>query len=209
MPRLIALLATACFLIPLDSQAQGRFEITPYAAYSMGGSFSDTEDIVDISLVDSQSFGMILNMRHTAQTQWEFIYSQQNTDARIRGGDLDGERLDTDVRYYQLGGTYQGEGQLGRPFMSATLGVSQFDVREPGYDSETYFGFSIGGGLQMWPTNRLGVRLEARAFGTLVRSDSSLFCSSDPGGGQAGCALTLAGDVLWQFQAMAGLVFRF
>ena len=31
----------------------------------------------------------------------------------------------------------------------------------------------------------------------------------DPANGTAGCAFTVSGDVLWQVQAMAGIVFRF
>ena len=113
------------------------------------------------------------------------------------------------MHYVQGGGTYQGDGELVRPYLAATIGVAHFDVATDGYDSETFFSFSIGGGLQFWPNNRLGVRLEGRAFGTLVRSDSDLFCVSDPGNGTAGCAISVSGEVLWQFQAMAGVVFRF
>ena len=67
----------------------------------------------------------------------------------------------------------------------------------------------IGTGLQIRPNDRLGLRLEARAFGTLIKSGSSLFCVSDPAGGNAGCAITVTGEVLWQIQTMAGIVFRF
>ena len=91
--------------------------------------------------------------------------------------------------------------------MSATIGGTHIDVDTEGFGSDTFLGFSIGGGLQIAPNSRLGLRLEGRAFGTLLRSGSTIFCGSGPGG--AGCAITVAGDVLWQFQMMAGIVFRF
>ena len=74
-------------------------------------------------------------------------------------------------------------------------------------DSDTFWSFSIGGGLQVAPSSRFGLRLEARAWGTLVDSSTSLFCSSGPQGGL--CAIRIDGRMLWQFEAFAGVVFRF
>ena len=187
----------------------GRVELTPYGAYSLGGTFNELESDAVVELQDSGNFGLLLNVRQAANTQWEILYSQQRTDAEVTGLVSGDEILDTTVHYLQGGGTYQGDGEIVRPYLAATIGVAHFDVTTEGYDSDTYFSFSIGPGLQIWPNSRLGLRFEARAFGSLVRSDSSLFCLSDPANGTAGCAFTVSGDVLWQFQAMAGVVFRF
>ena len=183
--------------------------MTPYGAYSFGGTFSDIETDATVELQDSGNFGLLLNVRQAANTQWEVIYSQQNTDAEFTSLPAGNESHETTVHYLQGGGTYQGDGEIVRPYLAATIGAAHFDIATDGYDSETFFAFSIGGGLQFWPNNRLGVRLEGRAFATLVRSDSNLFCVSDPANGTAGCAIAVAGEVLWQFQAMAGVVFRF
>ena len=202
----------AALLAPYAAGAQtvpGRVELTPYGAYSLGGTFNELESDAAVELQDSGNFGLLLNVRQAANTQWEILYSQQRTDAEVTGLVTGDEILDTTVHYLQGGGTYQGDGEIVRPYLAATIGVAHFDVTTEGYDSDTYFSFSIGPGLQIWPNSRLGLRFEARAFGSLVRSDSSLFCLSDPANGTAGCAFTVSGDVLWQFQAMAGVVFRF
>ena len=199
-------------LAPLAASAQselGRFELTPYAAYSIGGTFNDADSDIKASLQDSGSFGLLFNIRESANTQWEILYSQQKTDADIEGSSAGDATLDMTVRYLQAGGTYQGDGETVRPYLAATLGVAHFDISTDGYDSDTFFSFSIGPGLQIRPNERLGLRLEARVFGTLLKSDSKLFCVSDPAGGTASCAITVNGDVLWQVQAMAGVVFRF
>ena len=194
----------------VDAQTvPGRIELTPYGAYSLGGTFSDIDTDAAAELQDSSNFGLLLDVRQAANTQWEVIYSQQSTDAEVTGLPTGNEIHETTVHYLQGGGTYQGDGELVRPYLAATIGVAHFDVATDGYDSETFFSFSFGGGLLFGPNNRLGVRLEGRAFGTLVRSDSELFCVSDPGNGTAGCAISVSGEVLWQFQAMAGVVFRF
>lgn len=198
----IAFIATA-------AAEPGSFEITPYGAYSIGGTFNDSESNASLSTRDSASFGLILNFRESANTQWEIIYSLQSTDIAVRGVPNLSDSLDLDVHYLQAGGTYQGDSGSVRPFVSLTAGLAHFDVKNDGYDSDNFFAFSIGAGLQLRPNDRLGIRLEARAFGSLLKSSSALFCESDPAGGTAGCAFFLAGEVYWQLQPMAGIVFRF
>jgi len=191
----------------VDAAEPGNIEITPYGAYSFGGSFSDAEQGVSADLDDSESFGLIINFRQSAITQWEVLYSKQATSADLSGvqvGDID-----VDAHYLQGGGTYQGDGEKVRPYLAATIGATHFDVRSGGYESDTFFSFSLGPGLQIWPNERLGLRLEARVFGTLVQSGSGIFCLSDPGNAGTGCAITVNGEILWQTQAMAGIVFRF
>ena len=187
----------------------GQIEITPFGAYTFGGSFSDLESDISVKLKDSPSYGLMLDFRHGFNTQWEIIYSQQSTEADIRNATSPTTPLDMKIHYIQGGGTYQGDGDKVRPYLAATVGAAHFDVTTPDYDSDTFFSFSIAPGIQIMPSSRFGIRLEARAWGTLIRSGTNLFCISDPGGGSAGCAVTLAGEVFWQIQTTAGFVFRF
>lgn len=196
--------------LSFDANAEaGDIEITPYGAFSIGGTFSDSAAVADVSLDDSASFGILLNFRDGPNTQWEILYSRQAADADVTTSQAAQLAVDIDVHYLQGGGTYQGDGNIVRPFLSATLGATHFDVKSSGYDSDTFFSFSLGPGLQIRPNERIGIRLEARIFGTLVQSDSNLFCISDPASMSAGCALRVDGEVFWQTQLMAGLVFRF
>lgn len=196
--------------LSLSARAEtGDFELTPYGAFSVGGTFSDSETGDAVSLNDAESFGLLLDIREGPNTQWEIIYSRQAADADVRSSLSAQVAVDIDVHYLQGGGTYQGDGNKVRPFLSATLGATHFDVKSNGYDSDTFFSFSLGPGLQIRPTDRLGIRLEARVFGTLVQSDSNLFCISDPANMNAGCAIRVDGEVFWQTQLLAGLVFRF
>lgn len=210
MPR--NLLISLAFLASTQAVAQSeplRFEITPFGAYSFGGTFNDEDSDVTGEIQDSASFGFLFDFRESSNTQWEILYSQQSTEASFSGLTVPDTVLDMNVHYLQGGGTYQGDGGKVRPYLAATIGATHFEVRTEGFDSDTFFSFSIGTGLQIRPNERLGLRLEARAFGTLIKSGSSLFCVSDPAGGTAGCAITLTGEVLWQIQTMAGIVFRF
>jgi opacity protein-like surface antigen len=200
-----AILAVLIASPALAENDTGTIELTPYGAYSFGGTFKDEDSATEANLQDSESFGLIFDYKRKDNTQVEVIYSLQRTDADVSGTTVP----NVNMHYLQLGGTYLFEENRVLPFMSATLGATHIDVDTEGFGSDTFFGFSIGGGLQIAPSSRLGLRLEARAFGTLLRSGSTIFCISDPGNGAAGCAITLEGDVLWQLQAMAGIVFRF
>jgi len=53
----------------------------------------------------------------------------------------------------------------------------------------------------------LGVRLEVRGHGTLIDSGTDLFCETGPSINV--CALRIEGDMLWQIDTFAGIVFRF
>jgi hypothetical protein len=184
-----------------------KFELTPFAGFSTGGDFEDLTTTAKLSLDDSSSFGVILNIDEAVNTQWEILYSLQATEADTTGLPISGAPLDIDVHYIQGGGTYLFPGEAARPFLAATVGAAHFAPGLSGVDSETFFAFSIGTGLQIRPNARFGIRLEARGYGTLVDSNSELFCQSDPAG--AICAITVDGTILWQFQAFAGFVFRF
>lgn len=185
----------------------GNFEITPYGGYRFGGSFKDIDLDLSADVDDSAAYGLILNLRESGNTQWELIYSRQSTAVDTTEFTYPDPSLDVDFQNLQIGGTYMGEGQLARPYVAATLGGTYISPSAADLDSDTFWSFSIGGGLQVFPTKRIGLRLEARAWGTLLSSSSSLFCSSGPLGGA--CAIAVDGDALWQIETFAGVVFRF
>ena len=208
MSRTIGVLLTLlAFSTAYAQENDFQFELTPFAGLTTGGEFEDMAGIASLSLDDSQNFGLILDIRESANTQWEVLYSLQATEADTTAVPISGLSLDIDVHYIQGGGTYLLDGDAARPFLAATIGVVHFEPGLSGVDSETFFAFSVGTGLQIRPNDRFGIRLEARGYGVLLDSNSDLFCQSDAAG--AICAIRVDGSVLWQFQAMAGFVFRF
>ncbi|MDJ0917436.1 MAG: outer membrane beta-barrel protein [Woeseiaceae bacterium] len=193
---------------PAIAQSQPlRYEVTPYAGYRVGGSFADEASETEFDLQESNAFGLIINGRVDANTQWEFLLGRQSTSVDTEGLSVGDPILDLDVDYFQLGGTYLFDGDDVRPFVALTLGATRFRPDLSGFGSETFFSASLGGGWQFNATKRLGVRLEARAFTTFLDSNSQLFCRLDAGG--AACLITVDAKTLTQWEARAGLVFRF
>ena len=201
-------LLVAVLLIHVEARAESyRFELTPYLGYRLGGSFTEQQGERGFDVEDSDAQGLMLSGRVKENTQWEVLFGRQATAVDTREMILEDPAFDIDVDYVHFGGTYLFEGEDIRPFIAFTLGVTRFDPAPGNYGSDSFFSASIGGGWQFSATRRLGVRLEARAFATFIDNDSDIFCQSDAGGGS--CLFLTEADTLTQWEARAGLVFRF
>jgi Outer membrane protein beta-barrel domain len=193
--------------MPIAAADDLNVEITPFVSYRFGGTF-DVEGSTDsYEIEDSEAVGLLFNLRHSGNTQWEVLYSLQQSTARLRGSTLTAPAVDTDIHVLQFGGTYQGDGDKFRPYVALTLGGTHIKTRANGSQSDSFFSGSIGVGLNLIPNNRLGIRLEARAYGTLMNSSTGLFCQTGPNNNV--CAVRIDGSLLGQFEAIAGFVFRF
>jgi len=179
------------------------FEITPIGGYRFGGTFGIDGSSDSYEFADSASFGLILNLREQHNTQWELLYSTQSTDAELNGAGTT-TSVGIESHTLQFGGTYQGQDDRLRPYVALTLGGTHLSTDA---DSDTFFSGSIGLGFQVMPNERIGIRLEARAYGVLTDSDTDLFCQTGPN--QNICAVRVDGDIFSQFETFAGLVLRF
>ena len=207
---LLLIVASATFChstIATAQQSNFKFELTPFAAYRVGGSFEEKDGDGRVELNDSNAQGIMFNIKANPNGQYELLYSRQSTDARTEGFLVNDPTIDLDVETFHFGGTYLFDGENTRPFLALTLGMTQFDPGITDSGSESFFSASLGGGVQLNATKRLGIRLEARAFTTFVEDDSNIFCVSSADAG--GCLIRVDGRMLTQWEARAGLVFRF
>ena len=206
----VAIAAAACMACASPAAAQeqaSKYELTPYAAYRMGGSFDEKDGPGRVDINDSSAEGLLFNIAANPNGQYEIIYARQRTDADISGFLADDSTIDMDVEYFQFGGTYLLDGDTARPFVAMTIGITQFDPQLPDTGSESFFSASLGGGIHLRARERLGIRLEARVFATLIDDDSDIFCSSIGGAGT--CLIQVDARTLTQWEFRAGLVFRF
>lgn len=184
------------------------FELTPFGAYRFGGTFDVVDTDTSYKLDDSPSYGVIFNIRQQQNTQWEILYSSQQTDAVFDGATVNSAVVDVDMQTLQGGGTYQGSGERVIPYVAVTIGGTQIKTSANGASrDDTFWSGSIGLGLQIRPADRIGLRLEVRAYGTLMDSDSDIFCQTGPN--QNVCAVRVDGTLLSQVETLAGIVFRF
>ena len=202
----------ALLLLALGGTAAAQeftgLEITAFGGYRMGGEVSAEDDSIDISIRDSASAGLLINGWHKDNTQWELHYSNQQTSARITDAATgDESEVDFDTNTVQLGGTYLFDGDKVIPYLAFTLGGTHIRTRAADDESDTFVSGSIGLGLRFLPYSRVGIRVEARAYGTLVNSSSRIFCSTGPDANV--CAIRLEGDLVSQIETFAGITVRF
>jgi hypothetical protein len=192
-----------------------RFEITPYAAYRVGGEFAPQAEPKDpvaggFELHEGNAEGLIFDIRTSeGNGQWELLYAHQATELETQPSFVGGPTLDLDVSHFGFGGTYlfTVDSNAIAPFISMNVGLARFEPRLDGADAENYFSWSLGGGVHLRADKRVGVRLEARAYSTIIDDDSALFCVVSPTVNS--CAVFVSGDQLYQFEARVGLVARF
>jgi opacity protein-like surface antigen len=199
----VAAMALIATLFPLPAAA-GNFEITPFAGQTWGGEFSDSVTGTTLKVDETGSYGVMLDIKQDEQSQIELYFSRQATQLKTDGGLFTGNPLfNLDIEYYHIGGTYSPAPGRVWPFVVGTFGATHMDPKGPNLDSLTKFSLSLGGGVKLFATDRIGLRLEGRWFGTLFNGGGAAFCSS------GACAINIQGDLFSQFVANAGLIIAF
>ena len=201
--RLHRALTLAVFLLGTATPATGQsIEVSPFAGYRFGGDFFEVVAGQPVDLDGAHSLGIVLNVPLWDGLQVEGLFTHQRARVRVPAGALrPASQLQVSVDHWQAGGLQEyGRGRV-RPFLTGTLGLSRFGVSG---DNEIRFTVGAGGGVKMFPTQHVGVRLDGRVFATFLDADARAGVC-----GAGGCILSFYADVLWQADFTAGLVIRF
>lgn len=185
-----------------DTTPPTKFSIGAFVGYRGGGSGTDTNTGAEYQLAAAQTYGLVADFRVGPFTEVEVLWSQQNTHLQ-QTGPINAQLFDVNVGYYQIGGSYLFTTEGVQPFMVATLGATYLSPQQPGYQNETRFSFGIGGGVKVPIGRHFGLRLEARAYGTVLDNNSSAVCTS------GSCLIHVSGDLMWQYEANAGIYLAF
>ena len=200
---LAALLLASAFPDLAQAATQPRMEITGFAGYRTGGNFKEPIGGERLKLDSDNSLGLILNIDHDANTQWEFLFSHQSP--RLKPAPLfTGEsRFDVDISYVSGGGIYVWRGPRVEPFVGAGIGIAHLSPDDPRYDSETRALFQLTGGYKFRLTDTIALRLEARGYYTLLNTNAAVFC------GNGACVARVDSSGLTQLEINGGLSIRF
>jgi hypothetical protein len=211
----IALCLGATSAFAQDESLDSSF--TVFGSMRTGGEFSEMDSDVTYDASDSSAYGLIWNTRSKRNTEWEVYFSHQPTDVERLGGIINPPKFDLDIYNLQIGGTYLFDSQGVQSYLVMTLGGAHIKADSEAGDSESYFSGSIGLGLKFFESKRVGLRLEGRVNGMLVRDgrvngmlvrdNSRIFCRTGPD--LNACLVEIEGDFFTQFEIMAGITFRF
>jgi hypothetical protein len=186
-----------------EPRQYNNWEFTPFVGFMAGGEFEDPTDASDRDLDAGTSYGLFVDAAAEWWRHYEMLYVRQPTE-------VDGfEKFDMDVEYLQFGGTVMypdTEATHVIPYIGMTVGVARFSPDQAGLDDETKFAFTLGGGLRVPITERFQVRLDLRAFATVMDSESEIFCVSSGG---ATCRIQVKSDMFLQYSANLGVTVGF
>jgi opacity protein-like surface antigen len=184
------------------AMSSSRFQITPFLGYAFGGDFEDPADGAERGLDEDVNFGVFFDIADDPWRHYEFLYSRQSTQ-------VDGAApIDMDVQYLHVGGIVSHpDAERVIPYFGLTIGAARFSPDGPDLKDATKLSFSVGGGARIPFTDHFGLRLDLRAFVSLLDEDGSLFCRSGSQG--AGCRIVAESDTFVQYSASLGVTFAF
>lgn len=164
MKKLLFLgLAALLYLIPAEAYSQeAGVQISGYTGWFLGGKVNLYNGKIKID--DGQNWGATLSKEVYSGLHAEFMYNRLVSDLIVREyGSSPYTYTSITTQYFQIGAVREAmyEGAI-RPFFTGGLGITVFSEREMYYDDLLRMSFSMGGGLKIFPTDRVGFRLQAR-----------------------------------------------
>ena len=209
-PTIACSLLLALAAVAPQARAEGpAFEITPFGGYRIGGQFetraTETVPSQDIDLDEGGSWGVDLGLYRDSSSFYELLYSTSSTG--LDTNDPFYADLDVKTEYIHVGGTLLfADERWWAPWFSFTAGATRFSAGG-GYDSDTKFSVSMGGGVRVPFNDYVAATAGVRGYLTFVDSDTDLLCVST--GEQGGCLLKSSGSAWYQFEGLIGLTVSF
>lgn len=200
--RWLLLIALAAAALPAAAQPQAGKVLTVFAGYRFGGELDDVTTQARWKAHEGGAFALALELDVERKTQYQLYVSRREGSLRAGGLLAPVSGIGLDITYLHLGGTSFVEDVTRGPYLAGGLGLTHFDPHEAGFGPETRFSLSVGGGYLLALSPRVALRLEARAFATLVNSGTSFLC-------RGGCVVQIQGDTFTQGEVLAGLAARF
>ncbi len=182
-------------LLPMSAIA---LEVTPMGGYRFGGQ-AEAVTGETLKFNETGSFALALDFDYQRNKQIELFWSHQQTTLTSSSGI---KVFDSGIDYIHIGGTVLFPNENFIPYAVGGLGVTHFSP-DNGYNSETRFSLSFGGGAKFFLLDRVGLRLEGRGYATLFPNEGYAFC------GDGGCNIAISSDVLFQFEGLAGVILLF
>ena len=195
------ILILAIVLAAAPAQAQ-TVEVAPFGGYRFGGGFYEIVTGASVDVDGAPSYGALLNVRIGEDLFVEGLFTHQQArftlPARL---DATQTRWRVDVDHYQVGGLRELMPGRMRPFLTGAVGLTRYASQG---DDEFRFTLSAGGGVKLFATERLALRLDGRGYATFVHGDTDiLFCA--PGV----CIGSFDVSVVWQAEFTAAVAFAF
>jgi hypothetical protein len=185
-PAAGVLLLLACSVATAGAQG---IEAAPLFGYRFGGGFFERAAARPVDTDGAPAVGVMLNVPLSEGLQIEALVTHQ-AGTVFAPTTLLGTAVPLDVSVdHWLGGGLQefGRGRV-RPFTTGMVGLTHYAIEG---DSEVRFTVAAGGGVKLFPSANVGVRLDGRLLATFLTVDARLF------------------SIAWQTEFTSAIVLRF
>lgn len=200
-------------LLTAVSFSKAQVQLTAYTGYQFGSAINvyGYNASGRYKMKSSQDFGGMLGLEVRPGTLVEFSYTYMGTSATIERAGLVANSLgDVDIHYYQVGGVQESAvGDNVDLFGTLTFGGTTFVPKNSSFtgengnvyrlDNKTYFSVGVGGGVKLWLSNVVGVRIQARML--MPVTWGGFYFGTGGSGATVGSAM-ISGDV------GGGLIFK-
>ena len=197
----LMLVISGLFMVNLSAQ---NLEITPLAGFQFGGKLST--NLGEFKTKSSANYGVNLDIAHENLPVTVTLYwLEQQTSGEYRSY-LGQERTSFDMTnsYYQIGVTKNlKEGTNVIPFTMITMGAANFTPKGVNLSSELMFSATLGAGVKIYLSDRIGLRLHAKILMPFQWGGGGLWC------GTGGCGIGVGASTTFvQGDIGGGLIIR-
>lgn len=183
-------------------QAQG-IEVTPFGGYRFGNDFFELITGRPVDTDGSPAVGAIVDVPLGNGLQFEGLFTHQDAHVTMEPGSFGpSRRAKVSVDHWQGGALQEYLGGRVRPFANGLLGLTRYAGDG---DSEIRFMLGAGGGVKLFATETIGLRLNGQVTATFVYFDATAFAC---GAGAGVCFVGLNTDIVWQVEFSAGLIVK-
>ncbi len=197
--------------MPPSNNSGPKIEITPMVGYFFGGKAKFYEGKLKIK--DNVSYGVAVGVPLPSGVVLELNYIGMPSTAQWRpyfGYDIDYPSRDfgINVNYFNLGSAKTvplAENIVG--FGALRLGAAYFNSTAGDINDTWRFEASLGAGLKVYVTEKIGLRFSGNFHIPMVFSGAGLFCGIGSGGSNCGVSVGSTSSIL-QGDLSAGLIFR-
>ncbi len=200
MKRFLVVLSITFFSLGLRAQS---IEITPTYGYQFGGKLKGVRG--DFRIESAPAYGVTLEVGNDdLPIKISAFWLRQDSRGLYQEfGQREEYLWDVATEYFQLGATKEGGDGTVVPFGTFTLGATNFAPKTDDYSDELKFSATLAGGVKIFPTEKLGIRIHMRMLMPFQYGGGGLWC------GTGGCGVNAGASTAFiQGEAGGGVVLK-
>lgn len=203
--RILAILLFVIGISVQDLSAQA-IELNGFAGWQLHGRAKLYDG--DFNINDAANFGGKLSVALASTTHAEISYMRSDTEGRFFPFiGSPSELITFSSNYIQLGAVQEADFGRVKPFATIAAGLVVWSPKTSTVSSKTQFSATVGGGLKIWLTDFLGIRLQGSMLMPMVWNGVGFGCGIGTGG--SGCGGSVYTRITpFQGEFSGGLILR-